>query len=360
MGVDINRSQKIQFASDNYSGMCPEAAEALIAANSGHARAYGDDPWTGKAAYAVREFFDTDCDVFFVSNGTAANSLALATLCRPYHSVICHEVAHIETDECGGPEFFTGGTKILTIPGRMGRIDLDAAEKMVTRRSDIHYPKPRALSITQPTELGTLYTPEQLNEIGDFARRYDLRIHMDGARFANALAALNVHPSEISWKAGVDVLCLGGTKNGMAFGEAVIFFNRECAREFGYRCKQGGQLASKMRFLAAPWSSMLSGGSMLKNAERANSAAIMLEKRLRYLPVLEIVYPREVNSVFIAMPEEVAAAMKERGWHFYDFIGTGHSRFMCSWETTEKDIKDLVDDFREEIKRYQACRGSGE
>ena len=228
---------------------------------------------------------------------------------------------------------------------------------MVTRRSDIHYPKPRALSITQPTELGTLYTPEQLNEIRDFARRYDLRIHMDGARFSNALAALGVHPSEISWKAGVDVLCLGGTKNGMAFGEAVIFFNRECAREFGSRCKQGGQLASKMRFLAAPWSSMLANGSMVKNAEKANRAAIMLEKRIRYLPVLEIVYPREVNSVFIAMPGEVAAAMKDRGWYFYDFIGTGHSRFMCSWETTEQDIEELVHDFRDEVERYQACNG---
>ncbi len=354
MGVDINRSEKIQFASDNCSCMCPEAARALMEANRGPACAYGDDPWTERAADAVREFFGTDCEVFFVCNGTAANSLALASLCRPYHSVICHELAHIETDECGGPEFFTGGTKILTIPGRMGRIDLDAAEKMVNRRSDIHFPKPRALSITQPTEVGTLYTVEQLRAIGDFARSYDLRIHMDGARFANALAALSVHPSEISWKAGVDVLCFGGTKNGMAFGEAVIFFNREYAQEFSYRCKQGGQLVSKMRFLAAPWSMMLDDGSMLKNAEKANRAAIVLEKKIRYLPVLEIVYPREVNSVFIAMPAEIAAAMKGRGWHFYDFIGTGHSRFMCSWETTEEDIDDLVRDFREEVVRYQS------
>lgn len=357
MGVDINRSKKIQFASDNYSGICPEAAGAIMEANTGYACAYGNDPWTEKASDAIRGFFDTDCEVFFVSNGTAANSLALAALCRPFHSVICHEVAHIETDECGGPEFFSGGTKILTIPGKMGRIDLEAAEQAVTRRSDIHYPKPRVVSITQPTELGTLYTPEQLRSIGDFARRYDLRIHMDGARFANALAALDVHPSEISWKAGVDVLCLGGTKNGMAFGDAVIFFNRECAQEFGYRCKQGGQLSSKMRFLSAPWSSMLAGGAMLKNAGRANRAAIELEKRIRYLPVLEIVYPREVNSVFVAMPGEIAAAMKARGWHFYDFIGTGHSRFMCSWETATEDIVALVRDFREEVERFLAAGG---
>lgn len=242
-------SQSEQFASDNYSGVCPQAWKAMEAANRMDEPAYGEDSWTQKAADGLRTLFDTDCDVYFVFNGTAANSLALASIGQSFHSVICHELAHIETDECGGPEYASNGAKLLLGQGENGKLTPESIEHLVTKRTDIHYPKPKALSLTQATEVGTVYTPDELRVIREVADRHRLNIHMDGARFANAVAALDVHPSEITWKAGVDVLCFSGTKNGLALGEAVVFFNRSLAEDFEWRCKQAGQLASKMRYL---------------------------------------------------------------------------------------------------------------
>lgn len=335
-----------QFASDNYAGICPEAWQAMEEANRGFCPSYGDDPWTERACQSIRDFFDCDCQVFFVFNGTAANSLALASLCHSYHSVICHEMAHIETDECGAPEFFSNGTKILLVPGEHGKLDLTAVERAITRRSDIHYPKPRVLSLTQATELGTLYAPQEITAATSLARKYGLRVHMDGARFFNALAGLGVHPSEISWKSGVDVLCLGGAKNGMAMGEAVVFFDRELASEFEYRCKQAGQLASKMRFMAAPWIGMLESGAWLRNASQANGAARMLADGLGAMDGLRIMFPNQANSVFVEMPETAAKALRAAGWRFYSFIGAGGARFMCSWQTTDEDVRHLLADFQ--------------
>lgn len=241
-----------QFASDNNAGICPAALHALLEANSGHAPAYGDDDWTRRASDRMRALFETDCDVYFVFNGTAANSLALAALCQSYHSVICHELAHVETDECGGPEFFSNGSKLLLGRGPQGKLTPEAIEALVTQRRDIHYPKPKVVSITQATEVGTVYSVGELRALSETAKRHELRLHMDGARFANAVAALGVAPADITWRAGIDVLCFGGTKNGLPVGEAVVFFDRKMAEDFAYRCKQAGQLASKMRFIAAP------------------------------------------------------------------------------------------------------------
>ncbi|HEY0551298.1 MAG TPA: low specificity L-threonine aldolase, partial [Verrucomicrobiae bacterium] len=250
-------SHRRQFASDNYAGICPEAWQAMEQANGGHERSYGDDRWTEEAANLIRDIFETDCEVFFAFNGTAANSLSLAALCQSYHSILCSEVAHVETDECGAPEFFSNGTKVLLVPGANGKLDPAGVERMVKKRTDIHFPKPRVVSLTQATELGTVYTPDEIKAVWAKAKSCGLRMHMDGARFANAVASLGCAPKEITWQAGVDVLCFGGTKNGMAVGDAVVFFNRELAAEFDYRCKQAGQLASKMRFLSAPWVGML-------------------------------------------------------------------------------------------------------
>ena len=195
-------------------------------ANTGHAPGYGDDRWTTEAADLLRQLFETDCDVYFVFNGTAANSLALASLTRSYHSVLCHETAHVETDECGAPEFFSNGTKVLTMGGPEGKVTPAGIRHLVEKRSDIHYPKPRVVSVTQATEQGSVYRPDELRAIGATARELGLKLHMDGARFANAVAALGGHPADLTWRAGVDVLCFGGTKNGMAVGEAVVFFDR--------------------------------------------------------------------------------------------------------------------------------------
>jgi len=331
-----------QFASDNYAGICPEALQAMCEANSGFVPSYGDDTWTERACQSIRTFFACDCQVFFVFNGTAANSLALAALCNSYHSVICHEMAHIETDECGAPEFFSNGTKILLVPGADGKLDLEAVEQVIVRRTDIHYPKPRVLSLTQSTELGTVYTPEEICAASSIARRYGLRVHMDGSRFANAVAYLGCHPADISWKAGVDVLCLGGAKNGMALGEAVVFFNQELAEEFEFRCKQAGQLASKMRFIAAPWSGMLESGVWLTNAQHANNCARLLERELAAIEGITIMHACQSNSVFVEMPPPVAKRLRDTGWRFYSFIGAGGARFMCSWQTTPEDIQQLA------------------
>ncbi len=340
----MDSRMKYNFASDNYAGICPEAWQAMELANRGYAAAYGDDQCTARACSALRDLFETDCEVFFVFNGTAANSLALASLCQSYHSIICHESAHVETDECGAAEFFSNGTKMLLVGGENGKIDPRQVEHTVCRRSDIHYPKPKALSVTQATELGTVYSVAELQHIGEVAARHGLKMHMDGARFANAVAALGVAPKEITWQAGVDVLCFGGTKNGMAVGEAVIFFNRELAQEFDYRCKQAGQLASKMRFLSSPWNGLLESGAWLRHASHANSCAALLEEKISTLPGVTIKFPRQANSVFVEMAPERIERLKAMGWHFYTFIGAGGARFMCSWETTSADVLNLAAD----------------
>lgn len=332
-----------QFASDNYAGICPEAMQAMQVANVGFVPSYGDDLWTERACRHLREVFETECQVFFVFNGTAANSLALASLCRSYHSVICHDLAHVETDECGAPEFFSNGTKLLHVSGPGGKLDLTEVECAITHRSDIHYPRPKVLSLTQATEVGTVYTPDEIKAASALARRYDMRVQMDGARLANAVVSLDVAPAELTWRAGVDVLCLGGAKNGMAVGEAVVFFDRELAHEFDYRCKQAGQLASKMRFISAPWIGMLESGAWLKNARHANDCAALLEQRLAAIDGVRIMFPRQANSVFVEMPETIAAALRLAGWNFYSFIGSGGARFMCSWQTTERDVLQLVE-----------------
>jgi len=339
-------SLRRQLASDNYAGICPEAWAALAEANQGHAPGYGDDPWTARAADLIRELFETDCEVFFVFNGTSANSLALASLGQSYHSVLCHEVAHVETDECGAPEFFSNGMKVLTLAGPNAKVTPEAVDHMVRRRTDIHYPKPRAVSLTQATELGTVYTPAELKAVWATARSHGLRVHMDGARFANAVAALGVAPKEITWQAGVDVLCFGGTKNGMAVGEVVVFFDRELAREFDYRCKQAGQLASKMRFLAAPWVGMLKDGAWLRHARHANAMAERLHGLVCGIAGVKVLHPREANSVFAGLPRAAIEGLRARGWRFYDFIGWGGCRLMCAWDTTEEDVRAFAADLR--------------
>ncbi|GAB4241602.1 MAG: low specificity L-threonine aldolase [Elainellaceae cyanobacterium] len=338
-----------QFASDNYSGICPEALEYMLQANQGHAPAYGDDQWTQKAADQFRELFETDCEVFFVFNGTAANSLALAALCQSYHSVICHEAAHIETDECGAPEFASNGSKLLLGKGENGKLSPESVEAIVNKRNDIHYPKPKVLSITQATELGTLYTVDELLALKEIARSHNLKIHMDGARFANAVVATNKTPAELSWKCGVDVLCFCGTKNGIAMGEAIIFFDRALAEDFDYRCKQAGQLASKMRFISAPWLGLLEEGTWFKNAQHANRCAAYLESQLMHIDGIELMFPREANAVFVKMPEPLIQALWAKGWKFYTFIGAEGVRLMCSWNSTPERIDQLVTDIRETI-----------
>lgn len=334
-----------QFASDNYAGICPEAWAAMAEANAGHHPAYGDDIWTQRASDAFRGLFGTDCEVFFAFNGTAANSLALAALCQSYHSVICSDAAHVETDECGAPEFFSNGSKLLAARSPDGKLTPELIRGFVTGRGDIHFPKPRVVTITQPTETGRLYSLEEIRAISATCREHGLALHMDGARFANACASLGCSPAEMSWRAGVDVLCFGGTKNGMAVGEAILFFRRELAEDFDYRCKQAGQLASKMRFLAAPWVRMLESGAWLRHAAHANAAARDFAALVEGIPGVELMFPVEANAVFLRLAPEVQERLRAKGWRFYTFIGGG-ARFMFAWDADPVRAAALAADIR--------------
>jgi threonine aldolase len=338
-----------QFASDNTAPMSPQAWQSLARANEECQSSYGDDAWTARACELIREIFECPAEVFFVFNGTAANSLALAAMCQSYHAILCHEVAHVETDECGAPEFFSNGTKLLTLPGDGGKLTPAGIAHAVERRRDIHYPKPRVVSITQATELSTVYSIDEIAAVSDVCRRHELRLHMDGARFANAVAALDVPPRRVTWEAGVDVLCLGGTKNGMGVGDAVVFFNTSLADEFAYRCKQAGQLASKMRYLTAPWVGLLEDGAWLANARHANAAAARLEQGFRAIPSIEVVGQRQANAVFVRLPEAQAESLRAKGWKFYNFIAAAASRFMCSWAVTDADVDALLADVRQAV-----------
>jgi threonine aldolase len=334
-----------QFASDNNAGLCPEALEALVRANAeGHVPGYGDDPWTEKACARMRELFECDADVFFVFNGTAANALALAQVCQPYHAVITHALAHIEEDEAGAPALFSGGAKIVTADTPLAKLTPAAVEALATRGRGVHHVKPRALSITEATELGTVYTAGEVGALAEAARRHDLKVHMDGARFANAAAHLGAAPADLSWRAGVDVLCFGGVKNGLAVGEAVLFFDRELAAEFEWRVKQAGHLNSKMRLVTAPWLALLEDDLWLRNARHANAMASRLHERIAGLDGVRLIAPVQSNGVFVELPGPVQASLREKGWRFYTFLGETGCRLMCAWDTSPETVDRLAAD----------------
>lgn len=347
-------AERYELASDNTAQICPEAWAALAEANEEAAASYGEDQWTKRVCDLTREIFETECEVFVVFNGTAANGLALAQLGRSFHSVICHEHAHIATDECGAPEFLSGGSKLLTVSGADGKLDLGQVEATILKQRGLHSPKPRVLSVTQSTELGTVYSREELGAVAEFARARALFLHMDGARFANAIATLDCSPKSVTWELGIDVLCFGGTKNGAGGGELVVFFNRDLAEEFDHRAKQAGQLGSKMRFLAAPWTGLLRDDVWLRNARTANAAAAKLGCALSELPGLELVFPRQANAVFLRMPEKLVSALHERGWHFYKFLEPDIYRLMCSWAAREEITSAFVADARELLGKSAA------
>ncbi len=344
--MSMTAAPNYAFASDNTAGICPEAFAALAAANSGRVPSYGEDDTTTKARRLFADVFETDCDVFFVFNGTAANALSLAALCERHHAVLCHELSHIETDECGAPEFFTGGSKLLPVPGAGAKLLPADLEPMMHCGHGVHFPKISALSLTQSTELGTVYTRDELGALAEFAHARGLAVHVDGARFANAAAALSeqgLSPADLTWRADIDVLCFGGTKNGLLTSEAVIFFNRELAREFEYRVKQSGQLASKQRFASAQWAAVLQDGAWLRHAAHANRQARVLSAGLRGLGFPAIA-PTQANGVFVEMPAGVYQNLAAKGWQFYKFVGENGYRLMCSWETQDADIAAFLAD----------------
>ena len=337
------------FASDNNAGVHPEIIEAIARANQGHVVAYGDDPYTRSAVAKFEEHFGPGIDVFFTFNGTGANVLGLQSLNRPYHAVLCSDYAHIYTDECGAPEKHTG-CKLIPLPHHDGKITVESVRHAYHGIGDQHHVQPRVISITQSTEMGTVYQPEEIQALARFAhdRRpgedHKMFLHMDGARIANAAASLGQTLRQATRDLGVDVLSFGGTKNGMMGGEAVIFFNQGrnspgLSRDFLYLRKQGMQLASKMRFIAVQFEALLTDNLWRRSAEHANRMARLLEKEIRRIPGVKVVWPVEANGVFVQIPRHAVEKIKAR-YFFYMWIEEECIvRWMCSFDTTEEDVR---------------------
>ncbi|MFV0282046.1 MAG: threonine aldolase family protein [Rhodoblastus sp.] len=317
MTGDLN----LDFTSDNVSGVHPDILEALLAANTGAAAAYGADAWTRRAETALARVFEREIAVFLVATGTAANALALGALVAPWGAALGHEFAHIAADECGAPEFFTAGAKLVGVPGGAGKIAPGALESALSilPRGAIKSVQPQALSLSQATECGTLYTPAEIAALAGIAHSTGMAVHMDGARFANAIAALDVSPADLTWRAGVDVLSFGATKNGAFACEAVIFFDSTRAENFGYRRKRGGHTLSKGRLLGAQMEAYLKDDLWLDLAKKANARATELEAGLAGLPGVRLPWKREINEVFAILPAAMHARLKAAGADYYEW-----------------------------------------
>jgi threonine aldolase len=326
------------FASDNNAGVHPAVLKALADANRGHVVGYGDDPFTDSAVAKFREHFGLDVEVFFVFNGTAANVLSLKALTQSYHAVICTEAAHIYTDECGAPERFTG-CKLIPISAPHGKLTVDAVRSAYHGIGDQHHVQPKVVSLTQATEMGTVYKPEEIQAIAKFAHENDMFVHMDGARIANAAVSLGLSLRQTTRDLGVDVLSFGGTKNGLMGGEAVVFFRPELARDFKFLRKQGMQLNSKMRFVAVQFETLLSNNLWSDSARHANAMARILESEVRKIRGLEIVYAVEANGVFVRIPHKAIAEIQKRYFFYVWNEEQSVVRWMCSFDTSEEDIR---------------------
>lgn len=337
----------MNFASDNAYGVLPQIWPALEAADKGAALAYGNDGLTKALTARFSALFEREVAVFPVYTGTAANALALACLTPPFGAVLCHQDSHIMTSECGAPEFYSGA-KLVGIPGENGKLAPEGiAQALSGLDGSVHSVQPRAVSVSQASELGTVYSRAELAAIADLTHGRGMKLHMDGARFANAVAHLGCTPAEATWKSGVDVLSFGATKAGALAAEAVVFFDPALAVEFEYRRKRGGHLASKMRFVSAQLEAMLKDDLWLQSGKRANALAARLAGALEKIPGLRIAYPVETNMVFVRMPEKTAARLRAGGAEFHDWFapkdGEVVSRIALSFATPDEDVTRFID-----------------
>jgi threonine aldolase len=329
------------FASDNNAGIHPDVLRAIARANTGHAVGYGDDPFTQAAVNKFKQHFGPNIEVFPVFNGTAANCLSLKALTHSYQAVICSDCAHVHTDECGAPEKFTG-CKLVLIPAPEGKLTIEAVSHAYHGIGDQHHVQPKVISITQATEMGTLYKPNEIRELARFAHQREMFLHMDGARIANAAVSQRLNLRQATRDLGVDVLSFGGTKNGAMGAEAVVFFDKALARDFLYLRKQGMQLASKMRFISTQFEALLSGDLWRKNAQHANRMAALLKKELGKIRRVKIVYPVEANGVFAQIPRRAIARLQKRYFFYVWSEEEAIVRWMCSFDTTETDVRQFV------------------
>jgi len=337
------------FASDNNAGVHPKIMEAIAAANDGHVIAYGDDPYTARAIKLFRNHLGKDAEVFFVFGGTGANVLGLKAATASHHAIICAETAHINVDECGAPEKFTG-CKLLPLRTPDGKIKVDQIKPLLHEVGFEHHVQPGVISVSQATEMGTVYTPRELKNLSGFAHDNGMLLHVDGARIANAAACLNVKLKEITRDAGVDILSFGGAKNGMMYGEAVVFFDKDLAKDFKYTRKQGTHLPSKMRFISAQFEALLTNDLWRQNALHANQMAQLLAQELAKIPQLTITQKVEANGVFALVPKRYVPLLQKKYFFYVWNEETSEVRLMTSFDTTAEDIKDFITLLRRTIK----------
>jgi len=309
----------MNFCSDNVTGVAPEIMAALVAVNQGDAMPYGQDEVSQQLTAQFSRVFERSVTVFPVATGSAANALALSVMTPPFGAIYCHADAHIHQDECGAPELFTGGAKLLPLPGEHGKLSAQTLAKALSQAGAgvVHHVQPAVISLTQATEAGTVYTPTEIAQVAQVAREYGLLLHMDGARFANAIVSLGCSPADSTWRVGVDVLSFGATKNGAMAAEAVVFFNPDLAQTFAFRRKRGGHLFSKMRFLSAQLAAYLTADRWLTYATHANQMATTLAEGLAKIPGVVLQHPVQANELFVQLPDSVAAALEQAGFQFY-------------------------------------------
>ncbi len=339
----------MNFCSDNTTGVSPEIMAAIAAANCGAAMSYGDDEYTQRLQTKFSDLFETSVTVFPVATGSAANALGLAVVTPPYGAVYCHEESHINLDECGAPEFFTGGAKLVTLTGDRAKIEAETLSKKLDRAGAgvVHHVQPAAVSITQATEAGTVYNPAEICHISEVVRSHNLHLQMDGSRFANAVASLGCSAADITWRAGVDILSFGATKNGAMAAEAVVFFNQELAKTFPFYRKRSGHLFSKMRFLSAQLEAYITDDLWLRNATHANNMAAKLAQGLAGVEGVKLCHPVEANEIFMQIPESLIAGVLAEGFLFYRWDKCT-VRLVTAFNTKEADVNALV----EAVKRY--------
>jgi len=331
------------FSSDNVTIACPEIMDALVKANSGNVDSYGDDKWSASLKKKMSDLFEKNVEVFTAVTGTAANSLALSALTPGFGNIYCHEISHINVDECGAPEFFTGGAKLIALKGAGGKITAEDIDKNIRGWGVVHNTQPSTISITQASETGLVYQLDEILAISELAQNHKMKVHMDGARFANSVATLKKTPAEITWKSGIDVLTFGGTKNGCLDAEAIVFFKPEHVGNFSFLHKRSGQLLSKMRFISAQLERYITDDLWLKNAKHANSMAQVLSKELSNIDGVKLLYQTQSNEIFVNFSENIINNLKKNDYSTYqDELNNNSIRFVTAWNTTKNDIKKLL------------------
>ena len=343
MATVKTKRERVKFASDNVAGACPEVLDAVLKANDGDSTPYGNDQISADLQKKFSELFEKDVIVFPTASGTAANALALATMTPSYGNIYCHKLSHINTDECGAPEFYTGGGKLVTLNGINGKITADELDQSISGKGIVHHTQPASVSITQVCETGEVYQLDEIKKISEITHKHNLNMHMDGARFANALVSLDCSPAEMTWKSGIDVLSFGATKNGCLAAEAIIFFKPELVGNLPFLMKRAGHLLSKMSFVSAQLDAYITNEVWLRNAKHANAMGKKLSQGLDQHKNIKLAYPTDANEIFVKIPKDIIDQLNSEGYTINDDEWDGKAvRLVTAWNTNLSDIETFL------------------